>query len=69
MFNLIQSFPSYKQITLISIKLPNGETILANYSNTIHFTANLYLHDVLRILIFYFNLTSFYNSQFLLIVD
>lgn len=54
----LQSFSSYQKIKPISVQLPNGTLITTYFSGTIYFPASLYLHDVLFIPEFHYNLIS-----------
>nr|KYP39800.1 hypothetical protein KK1_038865 [Cajanus cajan] len=51
-------FTSYKFIKPIHVNLPNGNSILASISGTIHFSPFLYLTDVLYLPNFQYNLIS-----------
>ncbi|XP_019442317.1 PREDICTED: uncharacterized protein LOC109347040 [Lupinus angustifolius] len=54
----LSRFQSFKQITPISIKLPNGENLNAHYSGTVVISSQLYLNNVLCLPSFNFNLIS-----------
>jgi hypothetical protein len=45
--NSIQWFHSYNEITPITIRLPNGDSAIAKYSGSIHFSLNFILTNVL----------------------
>nr|KYP76196.1 Retrovirus-related Pol polyprotein from transposon TNT 1-94 [Cajanus cajan] len=51
-------FTSYKFIKPIHVNLPNGNSVLASISGTIHFSPFLYLTDVLYLPNFQYNLIS-----------
>ena len=51
-------FTSYKMINPINVHLPNGSQLTCSYFGTIHFNNLLYLHNVLYIPEFSFNLIS-----------
>lgn len=57
----LQHFSTYKKISPIPVKLPNGEIILAQNSGTIFSTSDFYLHNVLHIPNFHFNLISIHK--------
>lgn len=57
----IKYFSSISIIKPISVKFPNGSTVLAFYSGSIHFSDKLYLDNVLYIPQFQFNLISVYQ--------
>jgi len=51
-------FTSYNQINPISIKLPNGNQVIANYFGSVFLNQNHVIDDVLYIPCFTFNLLS-----------
>jgi len=51
-------FTSYHQINLISVKLPNGNQVIANYSTSVFLNQNHVIDNVLYIPCFTFNLLS-----------
>jgi len=51
-------FTSYHQINPISIKLPNGNQVIVNYSGSVFLNQNHVIDDVLYIPCFTFNLLS-----------
>lgn len=57
----IKFFTSIHMIKPISVKFPDGSTLFALYSRSIHFSEHLHLHDVLYIPQFHFNLISVYQ--------
>ena len=54
----LNHFSVFKSINSINVKLPNGSSVLASYSGTMHFSDDLILTDVLYIPEFTFNLIS-----------
>ena len=54
----LNHFSISKSINSINVKLPNGSSVLASYSGTMHFSDDLILTDVLYIPEFTFNLIS-----------
>jgi hypothetical protein len=40
-YNSIQWFHSYNEITLISVKFPNGNSVVAKYAGTLKFSSHL----------------------------
>jgi hypothetical protein len=56
--NLIQWFHSYNEIISITIRLPNGDSTIAKYSGSIHFSPSFILHNVLCVPNFSVNLIS-----------
>ena len=51
-------FQYFSKIKPITIKLPNGSSVISQYSGTICFSSSLILHNVLYVLDFTFNLIS-----------
>ena len=51
-------FENYAQIEPITIKLPNGSSVLSKYSGTVCFSPSLVIHNVLYVPNFTFNLIS-----------
>jgi len=51
-------FTSYNQINHISVKLPNGNQVIANYSGSVFLNQNLVIDNVLYIPCFTFNILS-----------
>ena len=54
----IKWFHSYKKIVPISVRLPNGQCLVASYSGTIHFFPDFIVHNVLLLPEFSLNLLS-----------
>ena len=54
----LHNFHSHKQVSPITVKLPNGHFVRATCSGTIQLSPNITLHDVLYIPAFTFNLIS-----------
>ena len=54
----LNHFSAFKSISSINVRLPNGSSVLASYSGTVHFSDDLILTDVLYIPEFTFNLIS-----------
>lgn len=51
-------FQSYKRIRPVTVNLPNGSTIVSNFSGSVFFSKDFYLTDVPYIPDFSFNLIS-----------
>ena len=54
----LHNFHSHKQVSPVTVKLPNGHFVRATCSGTIQLSPNITLHDVLYIPAFTFNLIS-----------
>lgn len=54
----VQWFHSYKKIIPITVRLPNGQCLVANHSGTIYFSPDFIVHNVLLIPEFSLNLLS-----------
>lgn len=52
----LTSFVSYHTITPLFVSLPNGSTLMAHISGSVHICPNLTLHHVLYIPLFHVNL-------------
>jgi hypothetical protein len=57
-YNSTQWFHSYNEITLVSVKLPNGNSVIAKYAGTVKFSSHFTLYNVLYVPNFSVNLIS-----------
>lgn len=55
----VKWFHSHKKIIPITVRLPNGQCLVANHSGTIHFSPDFIVHNVLLLPEFSLNLLSF----------